>query len=106
MIGRQGDVLLIREEIPTDARMEGEHTLVVRGETGNVHRMKLVNVYASGSTRFVEVTKPTELKHNQHPTLIIPPGSYRVARVRDRDAVDSLFVPAQTPGAAMTTPLD
>lgn len=99
-------MLLIREEIPKTAKIERDHSFVARGETGNEHKMKRVNVYSTGATTLVEVTVPSELKHPQHPTVTVPIGTYRVARVRDRDVADALFIPVQSPITSRTTPVD
>jgi hypothetical protein len=106
-IFRQGDVLFFEEEIPVAVKLQYEHEVVIRSETGNRHVLKCVNVYSSASARYVQVYEPTELKHPQHPTILVRPGSYRIARVRDRDVIDSLFVPRQVGQAATrTTPRD
>lgn len=105
-IVRQGDALFIKEEIPEGARLEKETGVMVRGETGNPHKLGGVKVYSSNGQVYLQVEEPRELTHPQHPTMLVPPGSYRVAKVGWKDVADSLFMPPQSAQAARTTPGD
>ena len=104
-------MLLIQEEIPRDAKMEKEHSLTIRGETGKEHKITGVNVFSKGPGVYLEVTTPARVEHPEHPPLLIPPGKYRQSRVEVRDMADSLFMPQAhqaigTTQPVRTTPVD
>jgi hypothetical protein len=94
---RQGDVILRSvEEIPQGAeqvekRMEFGNTVLepervmVRGETGHTHMLEGVKTYINRirGEVYVEVTIPTRLVHEEHPTVDVPPGKYIVYAVQD-----------------------
>lgn len=91
---RQGDVLLVPcSEIPAIARKEapaGERVVLAEGErTGHAHTMLADRVSyfredGSGSGAYVHVAgpSPVDLTHEEHDTLAIPPGNYRVVQQR------------------------
>ena len=84
---RQGDVCLILiDKIPKDAIAEvinGNDVVLAYGEvTGHRHRFEFrdtshdVKLYAGGGNRYLHVTAPCALLHEEHSTAIIQPGSY------------------------------
>ena len=87
-IYRQGDVCLIAvDSIPEDALLEpaknGKLILALGEATGHHHRFEFmdtsqnVRMLKSGSgARYLEVTAPVELLHEEHSTVIVPPGKY------------------------------
>lgn len=87
---RQGDVLLIAvSEIPAAAKAQpakGKKVILALGEaTGHHHRFEFrdtshnVKLYvADGGARYVHVTKPAELLHEEHSTVAVPVGRYLV----------------------------
>jgi hypothetical protein len=91
---RQGDVLLVPcAEIPTGAfeeAAENGRVVLARGEqTGHAHTMAADRVCyfredgtGSGFIR-VSGTAPVDLTHEEHASLAIPPGSYRVVQQRE-----------------------
>ena len=97
---RQGDVLLLpiapaapRKGIPVPA--ENGRVVLAHGEvTGHHHSFRLSETVSlfredgSGSGLFLTVTglAPAELEHQEHTTLLVPPGSYRVIRQRTATA--------------------
>lgn len=93
---RQGDVLLIPisgELVPTDARpvpRDARGRLVLaRGEaTGHAHAVaahdaELLADPDDVDRRFLRIVSTGLLTHEEHRTIPLPPGLYRVARQRE-----------------------
>ena len=85
---RQGDVALVRvKTIPADAveqPQKGQKLILALGEaTGHHHRFEFlaqdynVKLYvAHGGARYVHVTAPADLKHEEHSTARVGAGKY------------------------------
>jgi hypothetical protein len=85
---RQGDVALVRvKAIPKDAAeqpQKGQKLILALGEaTGHHHRFEFlakdynVKLYvAHGGARYLDVSAPTELLHEEHSTARVPAGKY------------------------------
>lgn len=94
---RHGDVHLI--EVKSIPKGEVEKTLdVEKGElTGHAHRLMFRHDDGGGSietakiikglngVRYLKVTAPTDLTHEEHHTRTIPPGDYEIRRTRETD---------------------
>lgn len=86
---RQGDVLLVATKIPADAELrKAPRVRVAEGEvTGHAHVLER----AAGATLEVDVDleflrimgSNGLLVHEEHSTIEIPPGDYRVVRQRE-----------------------
>lgn len=87
---RQGDVFIERvesvspggEEIPRD----GERAILEYGEvTGHAHAIadKGATLYAIPGGKVLQVWEPVALRHEEHSTIKIPPGLFRVTRQRE-----------------------
>ena len=87
MILRQGDVLIARiDSIPANATeiKRGKRGVVLaEGDvTGHAHRIanRTATLYHTEmDQRYMRVTAPVQLKHEEHSTVTIPPGDYRVS---------------------------
>lgn len=83
---RQGDVLIVAvSKIPADARevpRSKRGVVLAEGEvTGHAHRIpsRSAKLYRTEmDARFMRVTAPVALNHEEHSTVKIPPGNYRV----------------------------
>lgn len=85
---RQGDVALVRvREIPKDAieqPVKGGKVILAYGEmTGHHHRFEFmdtshnVKLYATaGGARYLDVSAPSDLLHEEHSTALVPAGKY------------------------------
>lgn len=85
---RQGDVLLIPvKTIPEDAKpqpLQNGKVILAFGEvTGHHHRFEFMDTsenarlfYAADGSRYLEVTAPAELLHEEHATVAVPVGKY------------------------------
>jgi hypothetical protein len=86
-IYRQGDVILEQVDIQIHdlelyARLES-NKLEIRSENGHSHVMNNIKLYRYYIGQVIVVEEPTPLVHDQHPTLIVVPGVYRIRFVRD-----------------------
>lgn len=91
-IYRQGDVLIMSCKKPEGALdpvpAEGDRSVLAHGEaTGHTHSVaaKIATLYARAKTaeRYLEVTQPTELLHQEHAPIPLERGWYRVIRQRE-----------------------
>jgi len=86
---RQGDVLLeCIAEFPPMAKLQpaGDHVVLATGEaTGHAHVVRGGNcrVVRWSDGTFLELTEPGELCHEEHSTISLAPGKYRVVRQRE-----------------------
>ncbi len=97
---QQGDVLLQQVSgIPQGAvraRQQGK-LVVARGEqTGHSHiidsdKATLWSLTKNGATEpYLEVQAPVTIVHDEHKPLPIPPGIYRVGRVKEFDYFEEM----------------
>lgn len=94
-IYRQGDVLLQRvDAIPADAapiEHKGDVILAYGEVTGHAHRLAAGSVkpYAKGGSwsaqaeRFIAIAESAALTHEEHSTIALPAGNYRVIQQRE-----------------------
>lgn len=88
---RQGDVLLIKvDNLPeqaTVARPDEEHRIVLAyGEvTGHAHALSTAHavLFQSGADRYIEAKHGAALVHEEHSTIELEPGMYKVVRQRE-----------------------
>lgn len=91
---RQGDVLIERVgSLPaklTKIAREGGRVILAHGEvTGHAHaitdeHVDLFSSAADAGVTFLEVREAVAaLKHDEHSTIALPPGNYRVTRQRE-----------------------
>ena len=91
---RQGDVLICRidpAKVPaetTEIPREAGRVILAHGEvTGHAHAIRNRNVCflrAEGHTdRFLQVSVTSNLEHEEHDTIALPPGTYRVRIQRE-----------------------
>jgi hypothetical protein len=89
---RQGDVFIIEtsEPLPSDAtRVERDHGRIVLayGEvTGHAHAIADDDAALweiDLDARFLEIVSEVDLVHEEHSTITLPPGNYRVVQQRE-----------------------
>ena len=95
---RQGDVLIVRvDSTPTNlepVRRDPRGVILAEGEaTGHYHgiksrRAKLFRT--EEDVRFLRVTAPVSLEHQEHTTVRIPTGDYRIT-------IQTQYVPGELP---------
>jgi hypothetical protein len=93
MMYRQGDVLLIPVAcIPENAQavpIEHGRVILAHGEaTGHHHSFEAgpdVQLLMADKERFLQVSKQSDLTHQEHATISVPPGTFQVVRQREYD---------------------
>lgn len=85
---RQGDLLIVKcDSIPPAARKKEDRVLAYGEATGHKHEFKNdgVTVFSWGQNGFIKADEPSDLIHDEHDTITIPEGTYRVVRQREYD---------------------
>lgn len=89
MIYRQGDVIITKvNAVPnglTDVPREGRRIILAHGElTGHAHAIAddhaILRQTATGQMFLEILNSAASLRHEEHSTVTLPPGLYRVAR--------------------------
>lgn len=83
---RQGDLLIVPGAVPNWFKPENllRDGIVERGETtGHAHRLVGGEVWGNGSGTFLRTDGTAELVHEEHDTIVLPEGEYRVIRQRE-----------------------
>ena len=103
---RQGDVLVLGvEAIPDDAkpvtRDRGRVVLAYGEVTGHAHAIAArdATLLELDGERYLRVTAPVTLDHEEHATIELPPGSFRVVIQRE-------YVPSELPEQAWRRVVD
>ena len=84
---RQGDLLFVQvTNIPTEA-IEQKDGIIAKGEiTGHMHRIqqqqKAMLMIAAGIA-YIKALQETEIVHEEHNTIILPPGEWEVRRQQE-----------------------
>jgi hypothetical protein len=88
---QQGDVLFKKiASIPADAK-ESDEKVIMHGESGHAHRVArnaAAAVLIVGAMRYLRVDADTPIEHEEHKTIILPPGTYRIDQVREYSHFD------------------
>lgn len=86
---QQGDCLIKPvAEIPAEAKEVRERVLVEGEHTGHAHRVArnaAAAVLIAGAMRYLRVYEDTPIEHEEHKTIILPPGTYQIDQVREYD---------------------
>jgi len=88
---RQGDILLVLVDAAAvlGARAvprEGDSVVIAHGEaTGHRHRIvsRDAELCALGAERFLRVRAPVDLLHEEHASIGLRPGVYKIVRQRE-----------------------
>lgn len=90
---RQGDILFVVDTIPASA-VVAESPVVAYGEaTGHSHRLEGdAVVLNSPRDMFVRASKGAAIVHDEHDTIQLPEGEYRVIRQREFDEGEIRYV--------------
>jgi len=89
---QQGDVLLFVDEKPKSGkkvRAKNGRLILAEGEaTGHAHAIKAgdgVSLMECDGSLFLSTEKRVTIKHEEHKAVTIPPGDYRIGKVREYD---------------------
>ena len=90
---RHGDLILKRiDEIPTQAKQTDNMTLALGEATGHHHTLEgKCQVFQSGETKFVKAESETVLKHQEHNTVDIENGLYKVDIEEEYDPFEKII---------------
>lgn len=88
---RQGDVLVeyFSDKLPEDVQKiasDKSRVVLAYGEvTGHAHALlsKTSTLYEWQGSRLLEITKPTDLTHEEHAAITLAPGVYKVTQQRE-----------------------
>ena len=82
---RHGDVFIILDSgKPDDAPARKDRTLALGEATGHTHTLTAGTVYGELAGRqWIVLDEPAELTHQEHETLVIPPGVHEVRIQRE-----------------------
>lgn len=93
---RQGDVLIMeaKPSVPAARQLAADKILVYGEATGHAHRVQSesATVYDAGGTKEVDAPKGFALVHEEHATIEIPEGYYRIVRQREYDEGEVRYV--------------
>ena len=88
---RQGDVLLTKIDVETKGIFKPKDGMLILAEgelTGHAHRVSADSaqlVHGTGGRMILEVLHPTKLRHEEHASIDLMPGTYEVTRQREYD---------------------
>ena len=78
---RHGDVQIIKiKEMPTEIKSLGNRKELAYGEvTGHAHRIDLGELFETKNGElYLQIKELAKLSHEEHKTIILEPGCYRV----------------------------
>lgn len=95
---QQGDIILFIEKIPSGKLERLDTAIIEHGEqTGHCHRLNSDDFEhyqdPKTKTRYLRLVKPTKLSHEEHNPIVLPPGDYRIGRVREKDFFSDMVAP-------------
>ena len=83
---RQGDIIIVEDSYIPENLIEVEE-LIIKSETGKNHTVSAERIFVPCRGEFREAymvsKKEIKVEHPEHGTLRIPPGCYRIYRVRE-----------------------
>jgi hypothetical protein len=85
---QQGDVLLKSANIPPGARKRQGRLVLAEGRhTGYAHVAEGIDVeiYENKRTIYLKAPRGAAVHHEEHKPVQLPPGDYRIGRVREYD---------------------
>lgn len=87
---QQGDVLLIQSTMPMGVTVRGDGILAYGEATGHMHRLAdatdgLLYEAPDGTLWLRAGSHQATVVHEEHQPLTLPPGDYRVGRVKEYD---------------------
>lgn len=93
---RQGDVLIVeakRGPMRGQVKPAADNVLVYGEATGHAHRVEGdVAIMDTPEGKTVEAAKPFRVVHEEHDTIEIPEGFYRIIRQREFDEEQIRYV--------------
>lgn len=82
---RHGDLLIVKAQIPPSARVVKD-SIIAHGEvTGHAHRVTGATVLEREDVCYINAPFGAAVVHEEHATIALPPGEYKVIRQREYD---------------------
>lgn len=85
---QQGDVLVFATKtVPTGARKLNHLTLAYGEATGHHHTVTKgeAELYEHDGTLFLRAAEEVKVTHQEHGTITLPKGNYKIGRVQEYD---------------------
>ena len=95
--GFQGDIIIKSIELPKDFELMAivPNGLVAIGDTtGHCHQLVSGNYelrVSEDKKQYLKVVSPVELLHQQHPPIVIGPGTYLLGRQKEYDHFEGMI---------------
>lgn len=89
---RHGDVLLIPTQLPSTAIKTNSH-IVAEGEATGHHHILMAStaqIYTTETTRYIVVSEPTILAHQEHKSIELPQGIFEIKIQRELDLLGEI----------------
>jgi len=83
---RQGDLLFVEDTIPGDAQEQEDGVLALGEVTGHRHRIEdrvKAVMMVVGAVSYVHAMQEADIVHEEHDTITLPVGDWRVIRQRE-----------------------
>lgn len=83
----QGDVLIKEvKTVPAEAKSI-ENKVLAHGESGHIHQFRgnTAQMFVLNENTYMKVFRDTPIEHEEHKTIILPPGDYQIDRVKEYD---------------------
>lgn len=86
---QQGDVILRpTNDVPKDATIKKDGVLAEGEATGHAHTLEdpsTATLFQHGNELYLSATDKTIIRHQEHGPVTLPPGKYKVSKVREVD---------------------
>ena len=87
---RHGDLMIIPcDKIPTEAK-QLKTNILEHGESGHNHTLANALIYEHKGTKFINAEQDTELSHEEHKTIPIHKGLYKVNIEQEYDPIQEI----------------
>ena len=80
---RHGDLLIVKSEVPAGASVVDTDVLAYGEATGHAHRVSGAVVLGYKGETYLRVADTASVTHEEHATMPLPPGDYKVVRQRE-----------------------
>jgi hypothetical protein len=89
---RHGDVLLVSAS-PSELGAPTASKILAKGEATGHHHSFATNtaqIYATDTTRYLVVSEPTTIEHQEHKPITVPTGTYEIRIQRELDLMGEI----------------
>lgn len=93
---QQGDTLYFPiENLPKDLEKQKDNIIQHGEATGHAHRLINGEIYIEpkSKVKYLRLIHPSDIIHEEHHSVTLPPGAYRIGIVREKGMFDDLVAP-------------